>query len=94
MTGLHYNAGLLQKIAWRTLTLERLFNIRCGFTKDDDWLPERFFEKPVDTGERIAVCNRHAFEQMHQEYYQALGWDDQGIPTQETLTKLDLQDFV
>ncbi len=94
VTGLHYNAGLLQKIAWRTLTLERLFNIRCGFTKDDDWLPERFFEKPVDTGERTAVCNRHAFEQMHQEYYQALGWDDQGIPTQETLTKLDLQDFV
>ena len=37
VTGLSYNAGLLQKIAWRTLTLERLFNIRCGFTKDDDW---------------------------------------------------------
>ena len=94
VTGLSYNAGLLQKIAWRTLTLERLFNIRCGFTKDDDWLPARFFETPVDTRERIAVCNRQAFEQMHQEYYQSLGWDDQGIPTQDTIKKLELQDFV
>ncbi|GAK57459.1 aldehyde ferredoxin oxidoreductase [Candidatus Vecturithrix granuli] len=94
VTGLSYNAGLLQKTAWRTLTLERLFNIRCGFTKNDDWLPARFFEIPVDTGERIAVCNRDAFEQMHQEYYQSLGWDEEGIPTQDTIHKLELQDFV
>lgn len=94
VTGLSYNAGLLQKVAWRTLTLERLFNIRCGFGSDDDWLPARFFETPVDTRERVAVCNRKAFEQMHREYYQAMGWDEQGIPTQDTIKKLELQDFV
>ena len=93
VTGLQYNAGLLQRIAWRTLNLERLFNMNCGLTKEDDWLPERFFQVSVDTGERIAVCNRDAFQQMHQEYYQAMGWDDNGVPTHDTFQKLEIQDF-
>jgi aldehyde:ferredoxin oxidoreductase len=94
VTGLHYNAGILQLIAWRTFTLERLFNINCGLTKDDDWLPDRFYQESVDTGERITVCNREAFQKMHIEYYRAMGWDDNGYPTDETLEKLELQDFI
>lgn len=93
VTGLRYNAGLLQRIGWRTFTLERLFNIKCGFTKADDWLPDRFFETPVDTGERVTVCDREAFRKMHREYYHAMGWDDHGIPTAATLAQLELQDF-
>jgi aldehyde:ferredoxin oxidoreductase len=94
VTGLHYNAGILQRIAGRTYTLERLFNVKCGFTKDDDWLPDRFYHDPVDTGERTAVCNRRAFQKMHVEYYRAMGWDDNGVPTAETLDKLDLNSLV
>jgi aldehyde:ferredoxin oxidoreductase len=94
VTGSFYNAGILQRIAWRTFTLERLFNIKCGFTKDDDWLPERFYQDPVDSGERVVVCNRDAFQKMHREYYQAMGWDDDGVPTDETLEKLDIQSFL
>ncbi len=94
VTGLHYNAGILQLIAWRTFTLERLFNIKCGFTKDDDWLPDRFYHNPVDTGERVVICNRDAFQKMHIEYYQAMGWNDDGVPTNTTLEKLELEDFV
>lgn len=90
VTGLHYNAGLLQKIAWRAVTLERLFNLNCGLSSDDDWLPARFFELPVQTPERTTVCNREAFQQMHREYYHAMGWDDHGRPTQATLEKLGL----
>jgi len=94
VTGLHYNAGILQRIARCTFTLERLFNIKCGFTKDDDWLPDRFYHDPVDTGERSAVCNQKAFQKMHREYYRAMGWDDDGVPTDDTLEKLGLKDFV
>ena len=90
VTGSHCNAGILQRIAWRTYTLERLFNVKCGVTEDDDWLPDRFYNDPVDTGERTAVCNRKAFQKMHAEYYRAMGWDDNGIPTTETLEKLGL----
>jgi aldehyde:ferredoxin oxidoreductase len=94
VTGLHYNAGILQRIAGRAYTLERLFNVKCGFTKDDDWLPDRFYHDPVDTGERTAVCNREAFQKMHVEYYRAMGWNDDGVPTPETLEKLKLDDLV
>ena len=94
VTGLHYNAGSLQKIAWRTYTLERLFNTKCGLTSDDDWLPDRFFQDPIDTGERKAVCHRDAFQKMHVEYYRAMGWDIAGVPTSETLKKLELLSLV
>ena len=90
ITGLDYNSGILQRIAWRTFTLERLFNIKCGFTKNDDWLPDRFYQDPVDTGERIAVCHHESFQKMHTEYYRAMGWDDDGYPTSDTLEKLEL----
>ncbi len=93
-TGLDYNSGILQRIAWRTFTLERLFNIKCGFTKNDDWLPDRFYQDPVDTRERIAVCNRESFRKMHTEYYRAMGWDDDGYPMAETLEKLELREFI
>ncbi len=94
VTGLHYNAGILLRLAWRTFTLERLFNIKCGFTRDDDWLPDRFFQDPIDTGERTTVCNRTTFQKMHKEYYHAMGWDDLGVPTDTTLEKLELKEVV
>ncbi len=93
VTGRQYNAGSLQRIGWRAYTLERLFNSKCGFTDDDDWLPDRFYHDPVDTGERTAVCHRETFQKMHVEYYRAMGWDDNGVPTAETVEKLDLNDF-
>lgn len=94
VTGLHYNAGVLQRVAWRTYTLERLFNIKCGFTADDDWLPDRFYEEPVQTDEGARVCPRDAFRKMHVEYYRAMGWDDHGVPTDETLENLELRDVI
>jgi aldehyde:ferredoxin oxidoreductase len=29
---------------------------------------------------------------MKQHYYEAIGWDEQGIPTTKTLTQLGLED--
>ncbi|MBI4180562.1 MAG: aldehyde ferredoxin oxidoreductase family protein, partial [Chloroflexi bacterium] len=45
----------LLTVAERTLTMARLFNIRQGFTADDDKLPNRFFQ-PKTSG---ALANRH-----------------------------------
>ena len=94
VTGLDYKASDLERIARRTLTLEKLFNILCGFGIADDWLPERFFNEPiiVDGGER--VCNRDEFSRMRAEYYEALGWDERGIPTRESITKLHLDELI
>ena len=91
--GKNYNSGSLLKFAHRTVTLERLFNIMCGRTKDDDWLPDRFFSIPTEVDGEKVVCNRDVFSKMHKEYYNALGWNDDGIPKTETIKNLDLEEL-
>ena len=46
-TGIDYTAEDLLKIGERIWNLERLFNLREGFTKDDDRLPPRLEETPM-----------------------------------------------
>lgn len=90
VTGLAHNAGSLERIAWRTLTLERMFNTLAGFTANDDWLPSRFYSEPLEIEGRLIVCDRKEFHQMHREYYEAMGWNEEGIPEAETLEALGL----
>jgi aldehyde:ferredoxin oxidoreductase len=90
VTGLSHNAGTLERIAWRTLTLERAFNNLAGFSGSDDWMPDRFYTEAVEIEGRSLMCDRRAFTQMHREYYDAMGWDGNGRPTEDTLRKLEL----
>jgi len=90
VTGLKHNAGSLEKIAWRTLTLERIFNIFAGFTEDDDWLPDRFYNETLEVENRSIMCDKKSFSQMHREYYEAMGWGENGVPQKETLEDLKL----
>jgi aldehyde:ferredoxin oxidoreductase len=94
VTGLTLNAGQLQRIAWRTLTLERIFNILAGFSSKEDWLPDRFYEEDIEVEGNYVHCNRKAFKQMHLEYYKAMGWNEEGIPKKATLIKLDISDLL
>ncbi|UCE55273.1 MAG: hypothetical protein JSV31_07475 [Desulfobacterales bacterium] len=94
VTGLSFNAGQLQRIAWRTLTLEKIFNILAGFTSKDDWMPDRFYNETIEVEGHPVHCNRKAFEKMHQEYYKAMGWNEECIPKEETLIKLDIFDLL
>jgi len=94
VTGLDCNAGTLERIAWRTLTLERIFNILAGLTSKDDWLPERFYNEEIEVEGHSVACNRKAFARMHREYYGAMGWDEEGIPRESTLRELDLLEIL
>lgn len=94
VTGCDYNSGSLKKLAHRTLTLERLFNIRCGLDHKDDWLPDRFYNESIKTSEGEVVCDRKGFQKMHQEFYSAMGWDEKGRPREETLRELGIDQGV
>jgi aldehyde:ferredoxin oxidoreductase len=94
VTGLDYKASDLERIALRTITLEKLFNILCGFTIDDDWLPERFFNEPIMVEGEERTCDRDEFSRMRAEYYEALGWDERGIPTKESMAELHLDELI
>ena len=94
VTGLEYNSGTLKKLAGRVITLEKLFNNLCGLTQDDDWLPDRFYSEPIQAKGSKAICRREEFQKMHHEYYDSLGWDRDGKPTEKTLKELELLEVV
>lgn len=98
---LYYNTGLeftpieLWAVAERCYNLERLFNIREGLTREQDWLVDRYFDEPAPAGAPDvigSVIDRKKFSKMIDEYYEHHGWDEQGVPRQETLERLGLAD--
>ncbi|MFX1411250.1 MAG: aldehyde ferredoxin oxidoreductase C-terminal domain-containing protein, partial [Promethearchaeota archaeon] len=91
VTGWNTTTWELMKLGERITTMARVFNIREGLTKDDDWLPERFF-KPTTSGtlSKTAI-NPEEFENARSTYYKMMGWDDNGIPTTSKLEELDIE---
>ena len=75
----------------RIWNLGRLFNIREGFSRKDDKLPPKFFKQPLKGGPTNGVkISEEEFEKALDEYYALRGWDNNGIPKEETLTRLGL----
>jgi aldehyde:ferredoxin oxidoreductase len=92
-TGLEFTPEEIWDIADRAYTVERLFNIREGLTRDDDWLVDRYFDEPTPIGLPIVrgkCIDREKFKQMIDEYYELHGWNEDGVPRPETLEKLGL----
>ena len=89
-TGWPMSFWRLMKTAERGITLMRLFNSREGFTRKDDNLPKRMAE-PQETGnlKNVAV-NPNKLSAMQRLYYQMLGWDEEGIPTEARMRELDI----
>ncbi len=86
-TGFELSGHDLLRLGARIYNLERLFNLREGFTAEDDTLPQRFFKPLPEGGSRNRVVH---LNQMLKEYYELRGWDKKGRPTEDTLSKLDI----
>ena len=67
----------LRKIASNISNATRTFNIREGLTQEDDTLPRRFFEEPIEEGK---ILKREDFDRLLAEYYELRGWDRRGVP--------------
>ncbi|RCX26575.1 aldehyde ferredoxin oxidoreductase family protein [Thioalbus denitrificans] len=72
----------------RIWNMERQFNLAAGFTAKDDTLPKRLLTEPAKTGPAKGKVNE--LPKMLPEYYQLRGWDTEGVPTGETLSRLGL----
>jgi aldehyde:ferredoxin oxidoreductase len=89
ITGIPYSDDELMKAGERIHNMERLFNLKTGFTKKDDTLPSRFLKEPIPAGpSKGEVCD---LDRMLPEYYKLRGWDKEGVPTRETLQELGLE---
>lgn len=92
LTGRTISGEDLVKVGERVSNLQRLFNNREGFGRQEDMIPERVKQKPLfglyKDEDRCAIKD---FESMLKEYYIARGWDvHTGRPKKEKLLELEL----
>jgi aldehyde:ferredoxin oxidoreductase len=89
-----YTEDSIKVVGERIWTLTRLFNLREGFSREDDSIPERVYLDPLPEGNpKGKVVSEQDFQTMISEYYKLFGWDEQGRPTRETLRELDLEEL-
>ncbi|MBI4645826.1 MAG: aldehyde ferredoxin oxidoreductase family protein [Bacteroidia bacterium] len=86
--GLKMDSEVLLKTGERIWNIEKLFNLREGFSRKDDTLPQRILNNPLQYG----LSKGHLFnlDTLLDEYYAVRGWTQQGVPTKEKLTELGL----
>lgn len=87
-----YTDETLLEAGERIWNLEKLFNIREGIDSKEDKLPKRLLEVPIQNGPSKGEI--HRLDILLPEYYAVRGWDEDGIPTEETLKKLGLEEYL
>ncbi|MCI0518658.1 MAG: aldehyde ferredoxin oxidoreductase family protein [Chloroflexi bacterium] len=89
VTGTRFTGDDLMRVGERVWNMEKLYNLREGFTRADDTLPERMLTVPVAEGPSAGHTAR--LERMLDEYYRFRGWDAAGKPVSRKLTELNLE---
>jgi aldehyde:ferredoxin oxidoreductase len=91
VTGVEYTIHDVLDVGARAQALSRLFNVRQGFTVEDDVLPRRvmtaFEEGPL---KGVGITDED-FAWARRRFYEMMDWDPEtGVPTDECLQKLGL----
>ncbi len=90
VTGWDINLEELLTTGERIFNLCRMFNVREGISRVDDAVPERLGEPLPDGASAGETVSAEDLERLLDEYYELRGWDKNGIPTPETLARLEL----
>lgn len=78
-------------IGERLFNLKRMYNVRLGVSRKDDTISPRILvhRRGGGAGDHLPALGR-----MLSEYYEARGWNEEGIPRPETLDRLGLSTLV
>lgn len=92
ITGLEWSDDEFNRAGERIFNLEKMFNYREGFRREDDFIPEKFFINKFTFGEHAgAIVDRGKFNENMDMYYEGRGWDKlTSRPHDETLDRLGL----
>jgi aldehyde:ferredoxin oxidoreductase len=95
VTGETYSVQDILDVGARAQTLARLFNLREGFTAEDDRLPKRVMEPFTEGPIAGSEITEEEFDWCIHRYYKLMGWDPEtGEPTDECLQELGLVDLL
>jgi aldehyde:ferredoxin oxidoreductase len=91
VTGWDYTAAELRRAGERIHTLKKLFNVREGWQREDDSLPERLLTEPLPTGVAAGIgLSRTELRDMVSGYYEARQWDEHGFVPARKLEELGI----
>jgi aldehyde:ferredoxin oxidoreductase len=95
VTGWDVDEAELRRTARRIVVAKRLFNLREGWTRSEDGLPERFLSEPLELESgREARLTPERLRAMIDGYYGGRGLDSNGVPARGTSVELGLDIFV
>lgn len=101
-TGNAFTAGELIKTGERIFNMAKIINVREGFTREEDRVPETWFrpmESPEGTIEMMdyyetKVITKEDIEKNLDDYYKERGWNiKRGVPTKQILQNLGLEEY-
>jgi len=97
ITGMTKSWEDLLKISERIWHLTRAFSVReiSGFGRHLDFPPARLYEEPIADGPNQGhVLSKGDIHNLLTWYYTARGWDENGLPTKDTLIHAGLPEVV
>ncbi|MDA8218835.1 MAG: aldehyde ferredoxin oxidoreductase family protein [Dehalococcoidales bacterium] len=92
VTGWDVDLMEVSRVGERAMTLARIYNLREGLTRKDDWLPDRFFH-PATVGPLSSTAvDPEKLAEGISIYYEMLGWDrETGVPTAAKTEDLNVE---
>ena len=87
VTGMKMPFGRYLRCGERGYNLEREINRRFGVNANKDALPKRLTDVLQDAAD---PNSKVPLDKMKKVYYHARGWDDNGLPTEKLLKKLQI----
>ncbi|MCU0521290.1 MAG: aldehyde ferredoxin oxidoreductase family protein [Anaerolineae bacterium] len=91
ITGWKTNLWELLKAGERYVTMMRLFNMRCGWTREDDKLPARMAEYHRSGSVTEEPVLPEVLAKAVTQFYGMMGWDTEtGMPTAARLEELEI----
>ena len=95
ITGWDVTPSELKKAGERINNLKKLFNIREGWTRDDDTLPPRALAEPLPDGVAAGIgLSKPDLDMMITAYYESRGWNPDGSIPDSKLSNLGLDKLV
>ncbi|HHE71568.1 MAG TPA: aldehyde:ferredoxin oxidoreductase [Chloroflexi bacterium] len=91
--GWDFDYDAVDLIGVRATTIKKAFNIREGWTRDDDHLPYRTHHDPMTKGPSAGhVVTKEELEYLKDLYYKAKGWTPEGLIPKAKLIELGMED--
>ena len=89
VTGREWTPEEMGEVGRRVLNIGRAFNQREGFARKDDTMPERLAKDPLKSGPAAGqTIPKEAFDDMLDQYYKVMGWDENGCLPDEIIATL------